>query len=134
MDFSKIPIYSLISRKMSWLTQRQNVLAQNIANADTPNFQPRDLSKASFRNLMEGQGPRMQMQQTSAAHMQPTINTSEFRASTAKSAYESALSGNSVVLEEQLMKVSETQDAYRLATNLYSKHVAMMKMAIGRGR
>ncbi len=134
MDLSKISIYSLISRKMAWLTARQNVLAQNIANADTPNFKPRDLTKASFRQVLEGHGQTIKMRQTSAGHLAPVRRSSDFSSSADKSNYESALSGNSVVLEEQLMKVSETQDAYRLATNLYRKHVSMMKMAIGRGR
>ena len=47
--------------------------------------------------------------------------------------YEVAPTGNSVVLEEQVLKVSETAGDHRLMTNLYRKHIAMFKMALGRG-
>ena len=38
MDFSKIPLFQGLVHKMGWLAQRQQVLARNIANANTPGF------------------------------------------------------------------------------------------------
>ena len=49
MDLSSIGILKLISKKMDWLGQRQEVLAQNVANADTPKFKPDDLTPFTFR-------------------------------------------------------------------------------------
>lgn len=135
MDLSKSPIFALIGRRMSWLAQRQTVLAHNISNADTPAFKPLDLTQASFRRMLEGTvASPVRMARTSEAHIMPAREPDPFRADKSKDTYETALAGNSVVLEEQLMKVSETQGAYNLATNLYRKHVAMLKMAIGRER
>jgi flagellar basal-body rod protein FlgB len=135
MDLSKSPIFSLMGRRMSWLTQRQTVLAHNISNADTPHFKPLDLTKESFRKMVNGAAqPSVSMQRTSASHIQPIHKPDDFRKDKSKETYETALAGNSVVLEEQLMKVSETQGAYNLATNLYRKHVKMLKMAIGQER
>ncbi|MHA1152522.1 MAG: flagellar basal body protein, partial [Alphaproteobacteria bacterium] len=37
---------------MEWLSQRQKVLADNIANADTPNYQPRDLNPSEFQRIL----------------------------------------------------------------------------------
>jgi flagellar basal-body rod protein FlgB len=45
----------MISRRMDWLSQRQTVLSQNVANADTPNYQPRDLKTLDFRAELRGQ-------------------------------------------------------------------------------
>ena len=45
---------------------------------------------------------------------------------------ETSPTGNSVVLEEQLIKVSETQIQYSMLTNLYRKQADMLRMAIGR--
>lgn len=135
MDLSKSPLFSLMGRRMSWLTQRQTILAHNISNADTPDFKPLDLTKESFRKMVSGATQStVKMEQTSASHIQPQRQPDEFRKDKSKETYETALAGNSVVLEEQLMKVSETQGAYNLATNLYRKHVKMLKMAIGQER
>ena len=135
MDLSKLPLFSLMGRRMSWLAQRQTILAHNVSNADTPQFKPMDLTKESFRAMVDGsKSPTVTMRQTSASHIQPIRQPDPFRSDKSKDTYETALSGNSVVLEEQLMKVSETQGAYNLATNLYRKHVKMLKMAIGQER
>jgi flagellar basal-body rod protein FlgB len=124
-----------MGRRMGWLAQRQSILAHNISNADTPDFKPMDLTKESFRNMLDGsRSPMVAMRQTSAAHIRPIHQPDQFRKDKHKDSYETALSGNAVVLEEQLMKVSETQGAYNLATNLYRKHVKMLKMAIGQER
>lgn len=134
MDLNNLKLFGLMGRRMSWLTQRQTVLAQNISNADTPEYRPKDLTQASFRRMLEPGRAAPMMTLTSGAHLQPVRRPEEFRADKADDVYETALSGNAVVLEEQLMKVSETQGAYRLVTNLYSKHVSMLKSAIGRER
>ena len=135
MDLSKLPIFSLMGRRMSWLAQRQTILAHNVSNADTPEFKPLDLTKESFRKMLDGtRSPTVTMSQTRASHIQPTRQPDPFRKDKAKDTYETTMSDNSVVLEEQLMKVSETQGAYNLATNLYRKHVKMLKLAIGQER
>ena len=135
MDLSKLPIFALMGRRMSWLAQRQTILAHNVSNADTPKFRPLDLTKESFRKMVDGAtSPTVTMRQTSTSHILPTRQPDPFRKDKSKDSYETAMSGNSVVLEEQLMKVAETQGAYNLATNLYRKHVKMLKMAIGQER
>ncbi len=48
----KINLFALISRRMDWLSQRQRVLAHNIANSDTPDFVPRDLDEKSFKRIL----------------------------------------------------------------------------------
>lgn len=124
-----------MGRRMSWLAQRQTILAHNVSNADTPDFKPQDLTKDSFRRMLDGSSsPAVTMRQTNASHILPVRKPDPFRSDKSKDAYETALAGNAVVLEEQLMKVSETQGAYNLATNLYRKHVKMLKLAIGQER
>ncbi|MBT7747468.1 MAG: flagellar basal-body rod protein FlgB, partial [Alphaproteobacteria bacterium] len=51
-----------------------------------------------------------------------------------KDVYETSPDGNSVVLEQQLMKVTETKMDYELMTNLYRKHMGMLRTALGRGK
>ena len=69
---------------------------------------------------------------TDKGHISQLRSAGGFRADVAKGSFDVAPSGNAVNIEEEMMKVSETQNSYRLATNLYRKHVAMIKAAIGR--
>ena len=132
MDLSDIPIFKMMNKRMGWLTQRQQVLAQNIANSDTPHYKPSDLKAQNFSRFLRPSVPRQRMAVTSANHIEPSKRPDNFRSEKSREVYETALSGNSVIVEEQLMKVSETQGGYRLATNLYQKHLNMLKSAIGR--
>ena len=44
MTISDMPILASLRTRMQWHQERQRVLAENVANADTPNFRPRDLA------------------------------------------------------------------------------------------
>ena len=124
----------MMNKRMGWLTQRQETLAQNIANSDTPGYRPHDLKAQNFGRLLTPSAPRQQMRTTSSNHLEALSKPARFRAEKSRETYEATPSGNAVVVEEQLMKVNETQSGYRLATNLYQKHLSMIKMAIGRQR
>jgi len=127
-------IFSLLGKRMDWLGQRQKVLAQNIANADTPDYVPHDLKSQDFRRMVERQYlPTLRPSATQAGHIQSSSLKADDRSVEQKERYETAPSGNAVVLEEQLIKVAQTQNDYNAITNLYKKQVAMMKMAL-RGR
>ena len=131
---AKPGIFSLLGKRMEWLGQRQKVLAQNIANADTPDFVPHDLKAQDFRRMVERQYlPALKPEATQAGHIQTSSLKPDNRSEAQKQRYETAPSGNAVVIEEQLIKVAQTQSDYNAITNLYRKQVAMMKMAL-RGR
>ncbi len=134
MDLSELPLFRMINKRMGWLTQRQRTLAHNIANSDTPGYRPYDLKAQNFSRLLTPSVPRQAMRTTSSAHMEALSRPARYRAEKSRESYEATPSGNAVVIEEQLMKVNETQMGYRLATNLYQKHISMIKMAIGRQR
>jgi flagellar basal-body rod protein FlgB len=133
MDFTNIPLFERLTERMSWLGQRTRVLSQNIANADTPNYQPKDLKALDFEAEMrklEAVAPA----RTDKKHLVGTVApVGDFDAKKSKKTYEAAPVGNSVVIEEQMMKVSETQMNYNMVVNLYRKHIDLFKTAIGRG-
>ncbi|MGE0743980.1 MAG: flagellar basal body protein [Rhodospirillales bacterium] len=133
MDLSKLPIFAMATKRMDWLTRRQEVLAQNIANADTPKFVPHDMKAQDFARLVKPEAPKLSLAATDAHHLPPTRAPRGANGDVAtKNTYETAPTGNSVVLEEQLMKVAETQSSYKLASSLYAKHLSLIKTAIGR--
>jgi flagellar basal-body rod protein FlgB len=118
---------------MGWLAERTRVLSQNIANADTPSYQPKDLKPIDFEAEMRKLAP-VAPARTDKKHMVGTVAPAgDFDAKKSKKTYESAPVGNSVVIEEQMIKVSDTQMNYNMVVNLYRKHIDMFKSAIGRG-
>ena len=123
-------IFSVLARRMDWLGQRQSVIAENIANADTPDYKPRDLKEAPFRRMLLRQSTPVRPAATHGRHLQGGIDPSEAKADETRDRYETSPSGNAVVLEEQLIKMSETQASHQTMANLYRKHVQLLKLAL----
>lgn len=124
-----------ISGKMGWLSQRQAVIAQNVANADTPDYLPHDLEKVDFGAVMAKarNKPRVQQAVTDNAHLNGGRKIGDADEKGQRTVYEAAPDGeNAVVLEEQLFKAQKTSADYTLMTNLYRKNIGMIKIAIGK--
>ncbi len=132
MDLGNLGMFKLMSRKMGWLSQRQEVVAQNLANADTPQYKGRDLKPFTFRDAF-ADSRRMAPVSTSSGHLQGTVAAGGVdKEQRVRDPYETAPDGNNVVIEEQMMKLSQTGMDYQTMTNLYKKQVGLLKMAIGR--
>lgn len=130
MDLANGPMFGILRRRMAWLTQRQDVLARNIANADTPEFRPSDLKKMKFgTTVSEGAKFAVDVQITDNKHLVGNSRHQEFKDSEQRRSFESAPAGNAVILEEQLGKLNETQVNHSLITELYKKHLAMLRLA-----
>jgi len=52
MPIVDIPILSMLRTRMQWHQERQRVLAENVANADTP-LRARDLGPPNFENALQ---------------------------------------------------------------------------------
>ena len=143
MDFSQIQLFQAITKKMGWLGQRQQVLARNIANINTPGFKPKDIAAPDFGAIMRGNakdsrpptGGGVPLVATHPAHfradpLEDPITDREVEIAVTDAPERP--NGNAVVLETELMKVSKTAMDYQLTTNIYRKYVAMFKTAIGR--
>ena len=133
MDLFNIPLFQRLTERMTWLGAREKVLAQNIANSDTPGYQPKDVAPLDFDHHLKKLAA-VEPERTNPAHMVGTIPPKDpIDSKKQKKPYETAPAGNSVVLEEQMMKMSQTQGDYNEMVNLYKKHIDMLKTAIGRG-
>lgn len=125
-------LFALLSRRAAWLGARQSVLAQNLANADTPGFRPSDLAPFE-RALAQGPGvPAPAVERTHPEHLPGTTppRRADPRGRTV-GGWETAPSGNAVVLEEQMQKLARTQLDHQLATSLYARHLGMLRAALG---
>ena len=139
MAFSDIPILSSLKSKLKWHQARQAVLAQNIANANTPNYQPRDLKRVDFSSMVPGNSPasmKVSAVKTNAGHLaMPTFSAggsvSGFKSEESVD-WETTPNGNAVSLEDQMIKVTENQMEYQAATTLYSRSLGLLRLAVGK--
>jgi flagellar basal-body rod protein FlgB len=130
----KFNIFAVIGKRMDWLSQRQRVLADNVANADTPNYQPHDLKPGEFERALRSRSPDVIPRTTHAAHIRGTAaNGGPASIVRQSNTWETSPSGNAVVIEEQLIKVSKTQSDYQTMVNLYRKHMDMFRTALRGG-
>lgn len=135
MAITDLPTLSALRAKMQWHQERQRVLAENIANSDTPNFRPRDLVEPKFdKNGLPPPGAPMgtlPMARTSASHMAAIGGGPSFPQNR-NGGYETRPAGNAVNLEDEMLKVSQNQMDYAAATSLYSRSLNLLKTAIGK--
>lgn len=126
MNPTRLNLFDLAERRLGWLNQRQTLLAENIANADTPGWSPRDLPSFAA-NLAAAGTP---LARTEPGHLAGTQDT--ILAATEPRPGARAPDGNAVALDEQLTKVADTQTAQELVTSIYKKYLDMFSLALGR--
>ena len=135
MAINDLPILSALRTKMQWHQERQRVLAENVSNANTPNFRPTDLVEPKFDNKGANVGGGMGslgMMRTSATHISAIGGAPSFRGDGGRSRFLTKPAGNAVNLEDQMLKVSANQMDYAAATSLYTRSLGLLKTAIGK--
>lgn len=133
MEIGDLSIFSVFKKRMAWLSHRQEILAQNIANSDTPGYKARDIKAFKFANLIRRESAALSMSGTEKNHLRgQRKRVRDFADAEDRKPYETSPNGNSVVLEEQMAKMSETSISHNLVSQLYKKHMGMIRMALGR--
>ena len=130
MTVSNIPLFSMLKTRMHWHQERQRILAENVSHADTPRFQPRDLTPPSFDPRRPAVA-ELSLARTSTAHMGGAAGSTRFQLER-NGGFEARPSGNAVSLEDEMMKVANNQMDYQAATSLYTRSLGLLKTAIGR--
>jgi flagellar basal-body rod protein FlgB len=131
MDLFQIPFFNVVRSRMSWLEQRQDTLAENVANASTPNYTARDVKPVDFAKLLAGEAaPVDGLRVTDPHHLQGVTGGSGIFKTIGAPDREASPDGNSVVLEDQMMKLSETQMQHEAVTGLYRKAIEMLRIAV----
>jgi flagellar basal-body rod protein FlgB len=132
MAISDIPILSMLRTRMQWHQERQRVLAENVANVDTPNFHPIDLAPPSFEGTAPTALASLALDRTNPNHLGGVVGSGSAFEADRKGNYEVRPAGNAVSLEDQMLKVAANQMDYQTVTALYGRSLALIKMAIGR--
>jgi flagellar basal-body rod protein FlgB len=132
MAVTDIPLVAMLKTRLHWHQTRQKLLAENVANADTPGFKPQDLRAPSFSPGGAGT-PVVTVARTDAGHLSLAAARAGEVAVQARR-FDTTPSGNAVNLEDEMLKVAQNQADYQLAASLYQKSLAMLRTAVGRGR
>ncbi len=127
MDFSSLNLLSGLTERMRFLSNRSNVIAQNIANADTPGYRAKEISPPDFEALVEHtQAMRVNDSRHQAGYASLTSSNNRIKTSSQSA----SLDGNSVSIETETMKLSQTRMEYGLASTVYRKGLDMLRLAI----
>jgi len=127
MDAALTNPITLAERRLAWLDGRQRVLSENVANADTPRYRAQDVAPFA-RLLADAVGPGLAV--THAAHVAPQGGGLRPRAD--RAAMDRTPDGNGVSLDEQALRIAETDSQHSLAMSLHRKYLALFRTALGR--
>ena len=139
MAIADLPLFSMLRTRMQWHQERQRLLAQNVANADSRNYRPQDLAPLRFEpsriatTATTGPLASAGLVRTDAGHMgfAASSSGSRFQAE-AGGSHETRPSGNAVNLEDEMIKVAANQMDFQAAATLYTKSLGLLKIAIGK--
>lgn len=127
MAGNDLTLLTMLKTRMQWHQSRQKVLAENVANADTPGFKPHDLKEPRLASA----GPAaLHAAITDSRHLALPGGDGFDGRNAAR--FETTPSGNGVTLEDEMMKVAQNQADYQMATMLYSKSLQLLKTAVGK--
>ncbi len=126
MDPTQLNLFDLAERRLAWLDQRQGVLAQNIANASTPGWVPRDVPSFAA-SLAAETGTRLA--QTEPGHLAGTAD--DILAGDTPRPTARAPDGNAVAIDQQLAEVADGQTAQELVSSIYKTYLGMFNTALG---
>lgn len=134
MGLMDMPVFTALADKMRWHQARQGLLAENVANAETPGFTGRDLAQYDFADRMGGFSSAATVTTSATQPLHFSVSSGEGGAFGAQrmANFEITPEGNGVSLEDEMMKVTTNLMDYQAATSLYQKSIKIMRTAMGR--
>jgi flagellar basal-body rod protein FlgB len=132
MAMGDMPIFAALRNKMQWHQTRQTVLAENVANAETPGYRGRDLTQFNFDDHVRTPNLSVATRATNAKHFSVGGSDATRFGAMRMNNFEIMPEGNGVTLEEEMMKVTTNQMDYQAATTLYTRSMRLMRIALGK--
>lgn len=125
---SSIHLFDLAARQVQWLSVRQATVAGNVANANTPDFKARDVQP--FADVLDK--TQLTMAATNPQHLESEANGIAGARLRPDDITEETHSGNTVDVEQEMMKAGEISREYSLNTSIVKAfHRMMLSVAKG---
>ncbi len=122
-----ISLMQLASARLGYLSDAQNLLAGNLANIDTPGYQPAGV--IAFSDFLDNSSGQVKMLQNDANDLPGAADPSPASQVTAPG--EHSPDGNAVSLDRQLVAISKNETDQEFTANLYQSYMGMFKTALG---
>ncbi|MBO6755851.1 MAG: flagellar basal body rod protein FlgB [Roseibium sp.] len=132
MAISDLPLFQALKSKMQWHQVRQGVLAENVANSDTPQFRAKELKDFKFEDHIGRDRVGLETAVTKVGHINSMMRSDVGSDVVESDMFEITPSGNNVVLEEQMMKVTQNQMDFQAASTLYTRGMGLIRTALSR--
>jgi flagellar basal-body rod protein FlgB len=110
---------------------RQQLLASNIANADTPNYKARDIDfKASLQGALGGRGGRLDMVRTAPRHLPAAGAGPQGAALLYRGEAQSSVDGNTVNLDVERAAFAENAMQYEASLTFINQIMRNIQSAL----
>ncbi len=132
MGFGDLPLLSMLKSRLGYISQRETLIAQNVANSDTPGYAPKDLKAFTIADanakpaVVAAEPARTNPGHLSGASVQ--AGSDQWKAVTGSDS-ETKLDGNKVVLEDEMSKMTQSRMDYEAAIGFYEKALQMLSLA-----
>lgn len=132
MGLMDMPVFTALADKMRWHQARQGLLAENVANAETPGYKGRDLKQYDFADRVGFSSASVTTTATQPLHFSVGGGDGGAFGAQRMANFEITPEGNGVTLEDEMMKVTTNMMDYQAATSLYQKSIKIIRTALGK--
>ncbi len=128
-----LSVFQMLESRLDMLGARQKSVAENVANANTPGYVPKDVDQTAFRdslarvNQASDDFGGMVVSNSRHYSVGPVTTPGVSLKSTPDS--EVTMDGNAVVVEEQMLKINQIRADFDTAIGLYQKGLSLIRMA-----
>ena len=123
---SEVQLMNLAVQRADWLATRQSILAQNVANANTPHYHAKDI--VPFESFLDNS--QLAMSTTHERHINVSASALELPRVEEDLNGEKVHSGNNVSLENEMLKIGETNSQFALDTGLIKSFNRMIMASL----
>jgi len=126
----------LLKDALNYRSARQDMIASNIANADTPNYKPRDISfeqalVAKKASLLKSDKNTLQMAHTNSNHLKPQKEVAEYKPTLFfRDGHMARNDGNSVDIDVETTELSKNAIMYNALVSAIKKDSLIFKSVI----
>jgi flagellar basal-body rod protein FlgB len=122
----EVQLLSLATQKIDWLSMRQLILAQNVANVNTPKYRAMDV--VPFESFLHS--PQLAMTVSNERHIDASQGMTERVRTQQDRTGDANFSGNNVSLENEFLKLGETNGQFALSTGLIKSFNRMIMASL----
>lgn len=120
MDLNNLSVMNMLQQKMQYNAARQNVISQNIANVDTPDYRRRDVVKPSFKGMVKNS--MLSLETTNGMHISGINSASNIVPYATE---------DKVELDMEAFEMMKNNNEFAQASAAYKKMIALLREAVG---